>query len=163
MQVTIRLGRQFSSIFMVTYLPTILINIISQATNYFEGTKFSGDIIKVNLSSMMVLAALYISISGSLPVTASVKYVEIWLLFNFLYPFIIVLTQTFIQNCKSKATSINMVTQVFPVENSWKHKVLSGVTGERVGEIFAKYLLPGCGVLFAFTYFSVGLYWELMK
>ena len=162
-QVTIRLGRQFPSIFMVTYLPTILINIISQATNYFEGTKFSGDIIKVNLSSMMVLAALYISISGSLPVTASVKYVDIWLIFNFLYPFIIVLAQTFIQYCRSKESSGNKVTKVFPAGNSWRPKVLNGVTGYRAGEIFAKFLLPGLGVIFTVTYFGIGVYLELKE
>ena len=31
------LSRKFFSIFMVTYLPTILMNIINQATNYITG------------------------------------------------------------------------------------------------------------------------------
>ena len=32
----ITLGRNFQSIFLVTYLPTILMNIINQATNYIK-------------------------------------------------------------------------------------------------------------------------------
>lgn len=46
-QIKIKFGRRLGSIFLVTYLPTILINTINQATNYFPGTQFSGDIIKV--------------------------------------------------------------------------------------------------------------------
>ena len=103
-QVEIKLSRKLTSIFMVTYVPTILINIFNQATNYFEGTIFSGDIIKVNLTSMMVLSALYISTSNNLPDTASIKYVEIWLLLSFIYPFFIVLTHTYIQKIKTCAT-----------------------------------------------------------
>ena len=139
-EVEIGLSRKLTSIFMVTYLPTIVINIINQATNYFEGTIFSGDIVKVNLSSMMVLSALYISVSSSLPATASIKYVEIWLLFSFIYPFVIVLTQTFIQR--------NKVGKITPEK----------VTRVRVAEIIAMYLVPTCGVLFAIIYFWFGLY-----
>ena len=45
---------------------------------------------------MMVLSALYISVSTSLPGTAYVKYVEIWLLGSLIYPFVIVIIQTYV-------------------------------------------------------------------
>ena len=145
---------------MITYLPTILINIINQATNYFEGTKFGGDIIKVNLSTMMVLAALYISTSGSLPVTASVKYVEIWLLFSFIYPFLIVLIQTFIQKSKIQDPRKTKITTVLPEEiSSVGSNRFSRV---RVAEMVAHYWIPGFGVTFTVIYFSVGLTWVLV-
>ena len=124
--VEIKLGRKLTSIFMVTYLPTIVINIINQATNYFEGTIFSGDIVKVNLTSMMVLSAIYVSVSSSLPSTAAIKNVEIWLLFSFIYPFLIVLTQTFIQRSKLHQSIEDAKVKVFPVnqeEESLKHRV----------------------------------------
>ena len=157
LEVEIKLGRKLTSIFMVTYLPTIVINIINQATNYFDGTMFSGDTVKVNLSSMMVLSAIYVSVSSSLPATASIKNVEIWLLFSFIYPFLIILTQTFIQRSKLRQSIEDSKMKVFPVhqeEESWKHRV----TRVRVGEIIAKYLIPGCGLLFVITYFCYGFY-----
>ena len=96
LQIEITVQRQVDSIFLSTYLPTILMNSINQATNYFEDEDLFGDIIAINLTCMMVLSALYISVSGSLPATASIKYIEIWLLFNLIYPFLIVIVQTFL-------------------------------------------------------------------
>ena len=39
-------------------------------------------------------------------------------------------------------------------ERSLKHKM----TRVRIGEIVAKYVIPGCGILFAIIYFCFGLY-----
>ena len=66
----------------------------------------------MNLTSIMVLSALYISVSGSLPATASVKYIEIWLLFNLIYPFLIILTQTCLHLSKKEAKKGNDVQPV---------------------------------------------------
>ena len=97
-------SRQISNILLVTYLPTILMNIINQATNYFVGDEFFGDVIAVNITSMMVLASIYIAVSASLPATSSIKYVEIWLLFSLIYPFLVILINTFIHVERNKAT-----------------------------------------------------------
>ena len=80
MKSSVKLERDIVSIFLITYLPTILINLVKQATNYF-GNNFEL-LIEVNITCMMVLALVYISVSSSLPVTAGIKYVEIWLFFN---------------------------------------------------------------------------------
>ena len=40
---------------------------------------------------MMVLASVYLSVSTSLPNTQSIKPVEIWLLFNLAYPFLVII------------------------------------------------------------------------
>ena len=37
------------------------------------------------------LASVYISVSSSLPPTASIKYIEIWLFFNLTYPLMVIL------------------------------------------------------------------------
>ena len=143
---------------MVTYLPTIILNVINQVTNCFEGTIFSGDIIKVNLTSMMVLSALYISVSNSLPATASVKYVDIWLIFSLIYPFLIVFTQTFIQKNK---TLKSKKSTVWPAEeSSIRTNKLNRV---RAGEMVAYYWIPGIGLIFTIIYFCVGLSWVLLE
>ena len=95
--VTMTLSRSFSSIFMVTYLPTILMNIINQATNYLTVTDRYDLIITVNITCMMVLASVYLSVSNSLPSTPVIKPIEVWLLYNLAYPFFVIVNNVFLQ------------------------------------------------------------------
>ena len=85
------------SIFMVTYLPTILMNVCNQALNYIEGETKYDLIIAVNITCMMVLTSVYLSVSTSLPSTSNIKPVEVWLLFNLAYPFLVILVNVVIQ------------------------------------------------------------------
>ena len=48
-----------------------------------DGTIFN--VIQVNMTSMMVLSGLYISVSNSLPATDYVKYIQIWFIFSLVY------------------------------------------------------------------------------
>ena len=94
-KVKVELGRRIGSIFLVTYLPTIVMNLINQATNY---CKNNYDLLMtVNITCMVVLVSIYISVSNNLPVTAGLKYVEIWLLFNLVYPAMVIIVNIFIQ------------------------------------------------------------------
>ena len=78
---------------MVTYLPTILINIINQATNYITGD----DKYSMIITCMMVLASVYLAVSSSLPSTSNIKPVEIWLLFNLAFPVLVILVNVVLQ------------------------------------------------------------------
>lgn len=100
LRIFVTLERSIISIIMVTYLPTILMNILNQATNYLSGDSKYDLVITVNITSMMVLASIYLSVSTSLPDTPSIKPVEIWLLFNLAYPFLVILIN--ITLCVSK-------------------------------------------------------------
>ena len=91
LRIFIKLERSILSIIMVTYLPTILMNILNQATNYLSGESKYDLVITVNITSMMVLASIYLSVSNSLPDTPNIKPVETWLLFNLAYPFLVIL------------------------------------------------------------------------
>ena len=82
---------------MVTYLPTILMNIVNQATNYISGEDKFSLIYTINITCMMVLASVYLSVSASLPTTSDIKPVEIWLLFNLAYPFLVILVNVLLQ------------------------------------------------------------------
>ena len=82
---------------MVTYLPTILMNMINQATNYIEGESKYDLIITVNITCMMVLASVYLSVSASLPTTSDIKPVEVWLIFNLAFPFLTILINVTLQ------------------------------------------------------------------
>ena len=96
-KVTVSLTKNPLSIFMVTYLPTILMNLINQATNYITGDSKYDLIITVNMTSMVVLASIYLSVSTSLPSTPNIKPVEVWLFFSIVYPFLVIITNVAMQ------------------------------------------------------------------
>ena len=83
--------RRLGSILLVTYLPTVLMNMINQATNYITTEDKYSLILQINITCMMVLASVYLSVSASLPTTSGIKPVEVWLLVNLGYPFLVIL------------------------------------------------------------------------
>ena len=72
-------------------------NIINQASVYLKGESKYDLIITVNITIMMVLASVYLSVSSSLPNTPNIKPVELWLLFNLTYPFFVIIVTVVIQ------------------------------------------------------------------
>ena len=96
-KVAVTLTMNSLSILLVTYLPTLLMNIINQATNYITGDSKYDLIITVNMTSMVVLATIYMSVSMSLPNTPDIKPVEVWLFFSIAYPFWVIITNVVMQ------------------------------------------------------------------
>ena len=90
--VTIVLGRKILNAFLTTYLPTILLMIIIHSTNYYKDFFFEA-IVTVNLTGMLVLSTMFVSVSSNLPVTSDIKMIEVWLIFSLLVPFTEVLLQ----------------------------------------------------------------------
>ena len=90
-KISVSLTKDPFNIIMVTYLPSLLMNIINQAINYIPGDSAYDLIITVNITSMVVLATIYMSVSTSLPSTANIKPIEVWLLFNLAYPILVIL------------------------------------------------------------------------
>ena len=130
--IEVELGRDFTSIFTVTYLPTILMNIINQATNYLDNAEHLELIITVNITSLMVLSALYISVSNSLPATSDIKHVDIWLLFSLFIPFCFVLLNILIYVSSQAKGGEGQVTPIGgKIQRKKKKKrVREGVNGE---------------------------------
>ena len=156
-QVRIAFGRDFMSIFSVTYLPTILMNIVNQSTNYLDNTEFLEAIITVNITCLMVLSALYISVSNSLPTTSSIKYIDIWLLFSLIFPFVIILLNIILyyikkpKLCKTGIMSIDTWKQA-------KQKSRNSFLLEYFIEHFLLYINPLIYITFVIFHFSYGIY-----
>ena len=112
LRIKIDFYRNFFGIFTVTYLPTILMNILNQATNYLTGDSKHELIVTVNITSMMVLASIYLSVSASLRKTQDIKPVEVWLLFNLAYPFLVILVNIVI-NVSFKYFSLSLYIMWF--------------------------------------------------
>ena len=95
--ITISLTKRKFNIIMMNYIPALLMNIINQATNYITGDSKYDLIITVNITSMVVLATIYLSVFTSLPSTADIKPVEYWLLVSLAYPFLVIITNVVLQ------------------------------------------------------------------
>ena len=81
---SLTLGRKVLSQMLTIYLPSSLIIIVVYSTNFLKQFFFEA-IVSVNLTAMLVLTTIYLGVSGDLPTTSYVKFVEIWLLFCLLY------------------------------------------------------------------------------
>ena len=95
-KVSIQFGRRLLGTILTVYVPTILLNIIGYSTNYFKDFFFEA-VVTINLTCMLVLVTLFISVSDSLPKTSYIKMIDFWLIFNLILPFIEVLLHTYIE------------------------------------------------------------------
>ena len=94
LQVSVSLGRRLLGVILTAYTPTVLLNVIGHSTNYFKSFFFEA-VVTVNLTCMLVLATMFISISNDLPKTAYLKMMDYWLVFTLLLPFVEVLIHTY--------------------------------------------------------------------
>ena len=93
-QCSITLGRRLLSLITTVYLPTLLLNVIGHITHYFKPFFFESAL-AVNLTVMLVLTSMFISVVEGLPKTSYMKMVEVWLILNLLLPFSDVLLHTY--------------------------------------------------------------------
>ena len=105
-------------------MPTFFILSIVYATNFFKPFFFEA-VVTVNLTSLLVLTTLFISVSSSLPPTAYVKMIDVWLIFSQTIPFIEVLLHTFMDcmrtegdrdiNHHGKVRAVKSLKEAWPV------------------------------------------------
>ena len=93
------MGRNLLTIILTTFVPTVLLNMISYSTNYFKAFFFEA-IVTVNLTAMLVLTTLFINISNSLPPTSYLKMIDVYLIFSLLIPFVEVLLHTLMDSMR---------------------------------------------------------------
>jgi len=97
--VEITLGRQLLGTVLNIFIPTIVLNIISYTTNFYKD-KFFETVVAINLTTMLVIVTLFVSVSENLPATSYMKMMDIWLLFNLLVPFILIIIHTYMENLR---------------------------------------------------------------
>ena len=51
----------------------------------------------INITCMMVLSSIYLSVSSSLPNTGTINPMECWILVNLFYPLLVILTNVILQ------------------------------------------------------------------
>ena len=105
--VTVILGRKILSQMLTIYLPSTLIIIVVYSTNFLKEFFFEA-IVSVNLTAMLVLTTIFLGVSGDLPTTSYIKYVELWLLFCLFVPFIYVLLHIYIDSLRVRKKYTNL-------------------------------------------------------
>ena len=95
----ITLGRQLLGTVLNIFIPTIVLNIISYTTNFYKDDFFE-TVVAINLTTMLVIVTLFVSVSENLPATSYMKMMDIWLLFNLLVPFNLILIHTYMENLR---------------------------------------------------------------
>ena len=92
----IKLKRKVVTELVTTYLPTILLLLITFTTIFFDEHLF-GDAIAVNLTIMLVMTTIFISKMEGLPPTSATKMIDYWLILCQLVPFTQVVLRTAIE------------------------------------------------------------------
>ena len=96
---SIVLKRKVATELLTTYLPTILLLLITFTTIFFEEDLFA-DAISVNLTIMLVMTTIFTSKIEELPPTSDMKMIDIWLIFCLVVPFFEVVLRTAIECTK---------------------------------------------------------------
>ena len=94
---SIVLKRKVATELLTTYLPTILLLLITFVTIFFDKDLF-GDAIAVNLTIMLVMTTIFTSKIEELPPTSDMKMIDIWLIFCLVVPFTAVILRTAIES-----------------------------------------------------------------
>ena len=86
--------RRLTNEVLNTYLPTVLLILIGYCTSFFKQFFFEAAL-TVNLTVMLVVTTIFISVMEKLPPTSYVRMVDIWLIFGIIIPFLEVAILTF--------------------------------------------------------------------
>ena len=87
--VYIKLRRKLSYHIFNTYIPTFCLAVIAGYTLFIDEGHFEATIM-VALTTMLVIYTLHQSISATLPATAYMKMIDIWLFGGLVVPFVII-------------------------------------------------------------------------
>ena len=86
LKMVITMKRKVLSEMMTTYFPSLLLTAITFATTFFKPFFFEAAL-TVNLTNMLVMTTIFISVMEKLPLTSYPKMIDFWLIFCQLVPF----------------------------------------------------------------------------
>ena len=99
-EMNIVLKRKATMELMTTYLPTLLLLLLTFSGTFFKVELF-GDAMAHNLTIMLVMTTIFTSKIEELPPTSDMKMIDVWLIFCLVVPFFEVILRTAIEcmNC----------------------------------------------------------------
>ena len=109
-EIPLTFRRNIKSILLTTYMPTFILTLINQLTNYFIGQEMFETVVTINATTLLTLTSIFISTFESLPQTTNIKLIDIWMLATFIYPFCIIIIHTLIHvNSKNRFRHARMI------------------------------------------------------
>ena len=99
-QMKIILKRRIINELLTSYLPSVLLILLSYSTTFFRPFYFEASV-TVNLTTMLVMTTIFIAVMDKLPSTAYVKMIDIWLIFGQLIPFARVVITTVMEQLRN--------------------------------------------------------------
>ena len=141
---TLKLKRKLTTELVTTYLPTILLLLITFVTIFFDKDLF-GDAIAVNLTIMLVMTTIFTSKIEELPPTSDMKMIDIWLIFCLVVPFLEVVLRTSIE-CMNCTCQICERTDVNKLKAEGKKKEGDAIQGASTGEVTRVWVGTGAKV-----------------
>ena len=93
--------RRLMNEILTTYLPSALLIGITYATTFFSAFYFEASV-TVNLTSMLVMTTIFISVMEKLPSTSYIKLVDVWLIVGQLIPFVEVVLLTTMERLREE-------------------------------------------------------------
>ena len=96
----IKFKRKITSEMMTTYLPSMLLMMITYATTFFKPLLIEAAL-SVNLTTMLVMTTIFMSKMEGLPPTSDIKMIDFWLILCQLVPFaqvVLVTTMEYIRD-----------------------------------------------------------------
>lgn len=113
----IRLGREPSNQITTIYLPTAMICAIAFCTNFYQNEYFEAAVV-VNLTSLLCILSLFVSVNSSLPKTAGLKLVDLWFIVSMFVPFIEVFLLTIMEKIRLQSSGILGSVQISDSDES---------------------------------------------
>ena len=95
---------------MSTYLPSVLLLMITFATTFFKPFFFEAAL-SVNLTTMLVMTTIFISKMEGLPPTSDIKMIDYWLILCQLVPFVQVVLLTIKENLREEEQEENLALE----------------------------------------------------
>lgn len=101
-RVEITFQRMFFQHLCTTFLPSFCVLTIALCTVHFKAEHFKTSV-PVAITSMLVMYTLHLAVSRSLPPTAYIKLIDVWILFHLIIPFLIFLLLFAVEHCETKS------------------------------------------------------------
>ena len=160
-EVYLKLRRIFTYHLGTTFLPTLCLIFIAELTPFIDEKHFEATIM-VALTSMLVMYTLYQSVSNSLPATAYLKMVDVWLLFGLIVPFFTILILIGVDACPGSPASVGVQPKSFFVNTTSSIKELKNKTKaksywSRNILTMCKFFLPIGTLIFFIIFWTVAL------
>ena len=130
----LKLKRKIAMELLTTYLPTILLLLITFITIFFDKDLFA-DAIAVNLTIMLVMTTIFTSKIEELPPTSDMKMIDIWLIFCLVVPFTEVILRTAIE-CTNCSCNICEPKDATMEEKKKEGDAIQGVSSGEIARVW---------------------------